>query len=248
LEKLHQIVHDNYVISNKNDALQEIAVYVHPTRPLYRITYEDFQKYREGKFAGCKVVNGYMHLLEETYNNDEKNKFFAHQFFPTVLESAWDAEQKKKGTPFEKLVQSDEFKKDWAKWEKLHFPMHKNDHWFLIVADKAKKEILIYDSLAHANKYHFEVTLKLINKRKKRNEQWTVNTQQHLDIQQQKDGVNCGYITCWYAHQIATDQSVTCWPKEYHKELKEMRENIMCSLIQKCIVTEMNKNKIWDGN
>jgi hypothetical protein len=39
---------------------------------MYGITYYDFQKYIEGKFTGCEVINAYMHLLEETYNNDEK--------------------------------------------------------------------------------------------------------------------------------------------------------------------------------
>jgi Ulp1 family protease len=51
------------------------------------------------------------------------------------------------------LVESDDFKKDWAKWEKMFFPIHKHYHWFLIVADKSKREIFIYDPLAHSNKY-----------------------------------------------------------------------------------------------
>jgi hypothetical protein len=35
---------------------------------------------------GCEVINAFMHLLEEKFNNEGKNKFFSHQFFPTVLD------------------------------------------------------------------------------------------------------------------------------------------------------------------
>jgi Ulp1 family protease len=113
---------------------------------MFGIKYEDFWMYREGKYMGCEIANGYMHLLEETYNNGGKNKFFAHQFFIGVLEDEMT---------FERVVNKQDFKKDWAKWEKLFFPTQHNDHWLLIVADKVNIEILIYDSLAHANKHHF---------------------------------------------------------------------------------------------
>jgi hypothetical protein len=39
LEKLHEIVHDSYLMSNSNHDLHEIAVYVNPTDKLIEITY-----------------------------------------------------------------------------------------------------------------------------------------------------------------------------------------------------------------
>jgi Ulp1 family protease len=157
---------------------------------MFGIKYADFWAYREGKYTGCEAINSYMHLLEETYNNGGKSKFFAHQFFDSVLEDE---------TTLERVVKKRDFKKGWAKWEKLFFPIQHNDHWFFIVADKVKEEILIYDSLAHDNKHHFYVILKLIHRMKTKKENWIVDTQQlkdHEVFQQQHDGVNYGYFTC----------------------------------------------------
>jgi len=37
--------------------------------------------------------------------------------------------------------------------------------------------------------------------------------------------VNCSYFTCWYAHQVVTNQPVTGWPGNYHEEVQKIREN-----------------------
>jgi Ulp1 family protease len=86
-------------------------------------------------------------------------------------------------TQFKKLVNKQDFKKGWAKWEKLFFPIQHNDHWLLIVADKVDKEIKIYDLFAYANKHHFYVILTLVNKMKTKKENWTIDTQQTLEHQ-----------------------------------------------------------------
>jgi hypothetical protein len=137
--------HNEYLMSNLNGDLQEYAVYGNQTARMFGIKYADCLAYKESEYMGCDVINGYMHFLEETYNNGGKNKFFAHQFFINVIED--------KAT-FEKVVSKWDVKKGWAKWEKLFFPLQHNKHWFLIVADKVKEEILVYDSLAHDNKHH----------------------------------------------------------------------------------------------
>jgi hypothetical protein len=73
-------------MSNLNDELHEYAVYENQTSRMFGIKYADFLAYKESEYTGCDVINGYMHLLEKTYNNGGKNKFFAHQFFINVIE------------------------------------------------------------------------------------------------------------------------------------------------------------------
>jgi hypothetical protein len=74
LQKLHQMVDVNYLMSDLNNDLQEVAVYGnHPTK-LFDIKYEDFWKFREEKYKGCEIINGYMYLLEETYTNIGKKQ------------------------------------------------------------------------------------------------------------------------------------------------------------------------------
>jgi len=94
------------------------------------------------------------------------------------------------------------------------------------VADKVDKEIKIYDLLAHANKHHFYVILNLVNKMKTKKENWMIDVQQTLEhqaFQWQHEGVNCSYFTCWYAHQVVTNQPVTGWPGNYHEEVQKIR-------------------------
>jgi hypothetical protein len=79
-------VEDECLMSNLNDELHEYAVYENQTSRMFGIKYADFLAYKESEYTGCDVINGYMHLLEETYNNGGKNKFFAHQFFINVIE------------------------------------------------------------------------------------------------------------------------------------------------------------------
>ncbi len=86
MQKLNQIVEEEYLMSNLNDDLQEYAVYGNQTARMFGIKYADFLAYKESEYTGCDVINGYMHLLEKTYNNGGKNKFFAHQFFINVIE------------------------------------------------------------------------------------------------------------------------------------------------------------------
>jgi hypothetical protein len=168
MQKLHQIVEDEYLMSSLNNDLREYAVHGNPTTRVFGTKYADFLAYKESGYTGCDIVNGYMHLLEETYNNGGKNRFFPHQFFINVMNKA----------TFERVVSKRDFKKGWAKWEKLFFPIQHNNHWFLIVADKVKEEILVYDSLPHNNKHHFYGVKKLIDRMKTKKGNWIVDTQQ----------------------------------------------------------------------
>jgi Ulp1 family protease len=118
------------------------------------------------------------------------------------------------------------------------------------VADKVKEEILVYDSLAHNNKHHFYGVKKLIDRMKTKKGNGVVEMQQLRDkefFQRQHDGVNCGYFTCWYAHQVVTNQPVAGWSGNYHKEVQKVRENIMCSLVQNAIVAEETKHIVWNN-
>jgi hypothetical protein len=37
-------------------------------------------------YMGCEVINGFMSLLEEIFNNEDKNKFNSQQFFDIILD------------------------------------------------------------------------------------------------------------------------------------------------------------------
>jgi hypothetical protein len=80
MQKVHQIVDDNYLMSDLNNGIQEYAVYGNPTAKMFGIKYVDFLAYNESKYMGCNVVSGYMNLLEALYKKGGKNKFFGHQF------------------------------------------------------------------------------------------------------------------------------------------------------------------------
>ena len=118
------------------------------------------------------------------------------------------------------------------------------------MADKVKEEILVYDSLAHDNKHHLYGVKKLIDRMKTKKGNLVVDTQQLRDkevFQRQHDGVNCGYFTCWYAHQVVTNQPVAGWSGNCHEEVQKVRENIMRSLVQNAIVTEETKHIVWNN-
>ena len=62
------------------------------------------------------------------------------------------------------------------------------------------------------------------------------------NIQRQTDLVNCGWFTCWYAYQIATNKSVAKWLGcDYDKEVRAIKKNIMLSLVDKKIFSKGGK-------
>ena len=74
----------------------------------------------------------------------------------------------------------------------------------------------------------------------------TIDNSENHDIQRQKDRVNCGYFTCWYAWQLTMNESVDKFDGEYEAVVKDIREDIMCSIIERKIVIGDDKQKIWD--
>jgi CxxC motif-containing protein (DUF1111 family) len=57
------------------------------------------------------------------------------------------------------------------------------------------------------------------------------------------DAVNCGYFTCWYARQLVTNQSIQCFSGDYGVAVQDIREDIMCSIIDREIVIGDDKRK-----
>ena len=78
----------------------------------------------------------------------------------------------------------------------------------------------VYDLLGKPNETYTHLLLNIINQVKKKDEQWVVVDNTTANIQQQTDLVNCGWFTCWYAYQIATNKSVAKWLGcDYDKEV-----------------------------
>jgi hypothetical protein len=111
---------------------------------------------------GCEVINGFMHLLEEKYNNMGKNKFFSHQFFPTVLDEKMSRSNTDVPSKLTKMVNDN--KDNWNKiWERLFFPVHVwPNHWILIVLDKTVKQVIVCDPISVTNQYHTKIVLNLV--------------------------------------------------------------------------------------
>jgi Ulp1 family protease len=194
LQKLHQILNDPRV-SPDNPKCSEIAHFVNEQPKSYGITYIEFLRHRNNEYMGCEVINGFMHLLREQFNNGGKNCFFPTQFFHTILDEK--ISRSKQGEELQ-LTNKDEWKNNW---EELHFPINVHDnHWILILVDKPAKAVVVFDSIANINQYHVNKIFDLVKMMEDSTTTWlTINNSENLHIQRQKDRVNCGYFTCWYA-------------------------------------------------
>jgi len=73
-------------VSPDNPNQSEIAHFVDGSGKNYGITYIDFLRHQNKEYMGCEVINGFMFMLREQFNNGGKNHFFPTQFSPTVLD------------------------------------------------------------------------------------------------------------------------------------------------------------------
>jgi hypothetical protein len=91
---------------------------------------------------GCAVINGFMFLLREQFNNGGKSRFFPTQFFPAVLDGKILISKKEEQSTLTNFVISN--KDVWENtWEKLYSPINVyGNHWILIVVDKLLKEVM----------------------------------------------------------------------------------------------------------
>jgi Ulp1 family protease len=127
-----------------------------------------------------------------------ENEFFAVSFFGTCIE---DTMMLRKMTEFK-----NEFK---TLWKKLFFPINVySNHWILLTIDIDEKAVEVFGSLGQKNEHFTKALLKVINQLKKKDEQWVVLDNSTANIQRQHDSVCCGWFTCWYAYQIATNKSM----------------------------------------
>jgi Ulp1 family protease len=102
---------------------------------------------------GCEVINGFMHLLREQFNNGGKNHFFPTQFFPVVLYEK--ISRSKLGEQLQLTNYVHLNKDEWKNnWEELYFPINVHgNHWILILVDKLAKKVVVFDSVANINQY-----------------------------------------------------------------------------------------------
>jgi Ulp1 family protease len=175
LQKLHAILKDP-CLSSDNPHKSEIARYVSKDKKIYGITYKEFLRHRNNEYMGCEVINGFMDLLEEKYNNMGKNKFFSHQFFHTVLDEKMSRSNADVPSKLTKMVNDN--KDNWNKiWERLFFPVHvMPDHWILIVLDKTTKQVMVFDSVNKSNQYQAKKILNLVNKMEGSTAEWSIIT------------------------------------------------------------------------
>jgi hypothetical protein len=95
---------------------------------------------------------------------------------------------------------------------------------------------MVFDPVEKSNKYQAEKILNLVNEMEGSTAEWSIITNEHnTDIQRQSDAVNCGYFTCWYAWQLVINQSIQCFSGDYGVAVQDIREDIMCSIIERDI-------------
>ena len=128
---------------------------------------------------------------------------------------------------------------------KVFFSVHVwPDHWILIVLDKTVKQVIVFDPIRVTNQYETKLFLKLVKEMEGSTAEWTIVTNvDNNEIQRQRDTVNCGYFTCWYARQLVTNQSIQCFSGDYGVAVQDIREDIMCSIIEREIVIGDDKRK-----
>jgi hypothetical protein len=109
-------------VSLDNLHQSEVAHYVDEEEKCYGISHKEFLRHCDNGCMGCEVINGFMSLLEDKFNNEGKNKFFPHQFFHTVSDEK--ISRLKKGDPSKltKIINSDSLKDHWSNtWERFFF-------------------------------------------------------------------------------------------------------------------------------
>jgi Ulp1 family protease len=245
LQKLHQILNDPRV-SPDNPKCSEIAHFVDEQGKNYGITYIEFLRHRNNEYMGCEVINGFMFLLREQFNNGGKNRFFPTQFFPAIFDEKISRSKQGEQSKLTNFVNSN--KDEWKNnWEELYFPINVHDnHWILILVDKPAKAVVVFDSIANINQYHVNKIFDLVKLMEDSTTTWsTIDNSQNNHIQRQKDRVNCGYFTCWYARQLAMNESVDKFDGEYEAVIQDIREDIMCSIIKRRIIIGDDKQKIY---
>ena len=229
-KKLEEIC-NNKNSNGRSKLRYEVAFYVDEESCIGALTYHDIYKYKNNLYTGDEVVSGFYYLLDSKFGGGE-NKFFGTGFFTTCVQ---DFSIERKLTQFKKKFRTE--------WKKLFFPVNAHsNHWILLTADVDEKTVKVYDSLGKSNETYTHLLLNIINQVKKKDEQWVVVDNTTANIQRQMDLVNCGWFTCWYAYQIATNKSVAKWLGcDYDKEIRAIKKNIMLSLVDKKIFSKGGK-------
>ena len=142
------------------------------------------------------TINNYFSILEKKYSN--KNIKCISTFFCELYTR-----------PNNKNAKS--MIKDCKDKSLIFIPYFKNHHWFLIVIDSHKKEILLYDSLMSdlKEKQHIYILNQIKYFFSKIDETFS-NYQMKIekDIKQQQNGNDCGVFVCWYAKMIIEENSI----------------------------------------
>ena len=105
----------------KNVCKQVLPFYAEYSCTLYYystvdvLSCDEFFRHRNSEYMGCEVINGFMHLLREQFNNGSKNIFFPTQFFPNVLDEKISRSKQGEQSKLTNYVNSnkDEWKNNW---------------------------------------------------------------------------------------------------------------------------------------
>jgi hypothetical protein len=88
----------------------------------YGITYFEFLRHQNNEYMDCEVINGFMFLLREQFNNGGKNCFFPTQFFPAVLDEKISRSKQGEQSKLTNFVNSN--KDEWMNnWESYIFQL-----------------------------------------------------------------------------------------------------------------------------
>ncbi|NWS78812.1 SENP2 protease, partial [Crotophaga sulcirostris] len=168
-----------------------------------KVTRQDIHTLRDCNWLNDEVINFYMSLVAERGKEEDYPAVHAFNtfFYPRLISGGYISVKRwTKGT--------DIFKKDL-----ILVPIHRKQHWALVVIDVRKKTIKYFDSLGlDGNKICVALFKYLQEESREKNKleldcsEWTLQSMKSHEIPQQWNGSDCGVFVCSYAECMARDK------------------------------------------
>jgi hypothetical protein len=209
-----------------------VAVYLDQNNKQYPVRWVDFRRYKQNLFISDELVNGFFWMMGNKFK-EHKLRFGNSSLWSTYLSPDHvDVEQVKR--ILGNLLLADD--------KGAFVPVHVNgNHWLLVYILVIDKVIHVYDSLDITNtllELRFVRYLSLVFGA---DVKWkTKSHHRDLRVQRQKDSTSCGFLTCWYAYQLATGGSVDVWEEgEWDSKIANIKESVMLSLLRRSISDDL---------
>jgi len=192
----------------------------------YTLLYSDFTNYVNQQYMNARVIDAFFYLLSQTYDNVI---FGDSTIYQSMVLNFYPDDQLR-----------EIMKRRWPdSIDVMYFPININDnHWILVVANKKKRVMDVYDSLKFKNGKETKLLSTKLSMVFSNGAPWKVNdNSKEWNIHRQQDHHSCAFFTCWYAYELATGGSVGIWPTDldWKMRVKVIAQQVFISLVSKKI-------------